>query len=122
MNLEGRLLGNRYEIIEKIGNGGMATVYKANCHVLNRYVAVKILRDEFTTDDEFIKIKYKFTKALYLVVFSDDEAAKKEADETIKLLDKVQINYNDSFQLSTIANIHEMYYEFSGEKEYLHKS
>ena len=55
MNLEGRLLGNRYEIIEKIGNGGMATVYKAKCHVLNRFVAVKILRDEFTTDEEFIK-------------------------------------------------------------------
>lgn len=55
MNLEGRLLGNRYEIIEKIGNGGMATVYKAKCHVLNRYVAVKVLRDEFTTDEEFIK-------------------------------------------------------------------
>ena len=33
----------------------MATVYKAKCHVLNRYVAVKILRDEFTTDQEFIK-------------------------------------------------------------------
>ena len=55
MNLEGKFLGNRYEIIEKIGNGGMATVYKAKCHVLNRYVAVKILRDEFTTDEEFIK-------------------------------------------------------------------
>ena len=55
MNLEGRLLGNRYEIIKKIGNGGMAMVYKAKCHVLNRYVAVKILRDEFTTDEEFIK-------------------------------------------------------------------
>lgn len=55
MDLEGRLLGNRYEIIKKIGNGGMATVYKAKCHVLNRYVAVKILRDEFTTDEEFIK-------------------------------------------------------------------
>ena len=55
MNLEGKMLGNRYEIIEKIGNGGMATVYKAKCTVLNRYVAVKILRDEFTTDEEFIK-------------------------------------------------------------------
>ena len=55
MNLEGRLIGNRYEIIEKIGNGGMATVYKAKCHVLNRMVAVKILRDEFTTDQEFIR-------------------------------------------------------------------
>ena len=55
MKLEGRLLGNRYEILEQVGNGGMATVYKAKCHVLNRYVAVKILRDEFTTDEEFVK-------------------------------------------------------------------
>ena len=55
MKLEGKLLGNRYEIIEKIGNGGMATVYKATDKVLKRNVAVKILRDEFTTDDEFIK-------------------------------------------------------------------
>ena len=55
MNLEGRVLGNRYEIIEKVGNGGMATVYKATDLVLKRYVAVKILRDEFTTDEEFIK-------------------------------------------------------------------
>ncbi len=55
MNLEGRLLANRYEIIKNIGNGGMATVYKAKCHVLNRMVAVKVLRDEFTTDVEFIK-------------------------------------------------------------------
>lgn len=55
MNLEGKILGNRYEIIEKIGNGGMATVYKATDKVLKRYVAVKILRDEFTTDEEFIK-------------------------------------------------------------------
>ncbi len=55
MNLEGKLLGNRYEIIEKIGNGGMATVYKARCLVLKRFVAVKILREEYTTDNEFIK-------------------------------------------------------------------
>ena len=55
MNLEGKILGNRYEIIQKVGNGGMATVYKATDLILKRYVAVKILRDEFTTDDEFIK-------------------------------------------------------------------
>ena len=55
MILEGKLLGNRYEIIEKVGNGGMATVYKAEDKVLKRNVAVKILRDEFTTDEEFIK-------------------------------------------------------------------
>ncbi len=55
MVLEGKVLGERYEIIEKIGTGGMATVYKATDRVLKRYVAVKILRDEFTTDEEFIK-------------------------------------------------------------------
>ena len=55
MNLEGKLLGNRYEIVEKVGNGGIATVYKATDKVLKRNVAVKILRDEFTTDEEFIK-------------------------------------------------------------------
>ena len=55
MNLQGKILGNRYEILEKIGTGGMATVYRAKCHVLKREVAVKILRDEFTTDNEFIK-------------------------------------------------------------------
>ena len=55
MNLIGKMLEGRYEILEKIGNGGMATVYKAKCHVLNRFVAIKILREEFTTDSEFIK-------------------------------------------------------------------
>lgn len=55
MDLEGRIIGNRYEIIAKIGNGGMATVYKAKDMTLKRYVAVKVLRDEFTTDTEFIR-------------------------------------------------------------------
>ena len=55
MDLIGKLLGNRYEIIEKIGIGGMATVYKARCKLLNRNVAVKILKDEFANDSEFIK-------------------------------------------------------------------
>ncbi len=55
MNLEGKLLGSRYELVEKVGNGGMSTVYKATDKILKRDVAVKILRDEFTTDEEFIK-------------------------------------------------------------------
>ena len=55
MILEGKILGGRYEIKEQIGSGGMATVYKATDLVLKRSVAVKVLRDEFTTDEEFIK-------------------------------------------------------------------
>lgn len=49
----GKLLDNRYEILEVIGTGGMAVVYKALCHRLNRYVAVKILKDEYAKDEEF---------------------------------------------------------------------
>ncbi len=55
MNLIGKIIGNRYEILEEAGNGGMATVFKAKDHVLNRYVAVKVLKDEYTTDSDFIK-------------------------------------------------------------------
>ena len=49
----GRLLDDRYEILEVIGTGGMAVVYKALCHRLNRLVAIKILKDEFSGDEEF---------------------------------------------------------------------
>ena len=49
----GKLLDNRYEILQVIGTGGMAVVYKALCHRLNRYVAVKILKDEYAKDEEF---------------------------------------------------------------------
>ncbi|MFR7990620.1 MAG: Stk1 family PASTA domain-containing Ser/Thr kinase [Anaerovoracaceae bacterium] len=50
-----KLLAGRYELIEKIGEGGMAVVYKGKDRLLNRYVAVKILRPEFTKDAQFIE-------------------------------------------------------------------
>lgn len=66
----GTILGNRYEIIEKIGEGGMAEVYKAKCQKLNRYDAVKILKKEFIDD---INVVEKFTKeATALANLSDN--------------------------------------------------
>lgn len=50
-----KLLAGRYELIEKIGEGGMAIVYKAKCRLLNRYVAIKILRPEYTKNKQFIE-------------------------------------------------------------------
>jgi len=52
---EGVIIGNRYEIMGRIGTGGMADVYKAVDRVLNRYVAVKILKREFREDENFVK-------------------------------------------------------------------
>ena len=49
----GKMLDNRYEILERIGTGGMAVVYKAKCHRLNRLVAVKILKSDLAQDEDF---------------------------------------------------------------------
>lgn len=51
----GMILGNRYEILKEIGSGGMANVYLAQCRLLNRYVAVKVLKTEFANDKEFLE-------------------------------------------------------------------
>ena len=51
----GTMLDNRYELMEIIGVGGTAVVYKAKCHRLNRFVAVKILRKEFASDQQFCR-------------------------------------------------------------------
>ncbi|MCI8557282.1 MAG: Stk1 family PASTA domain-containing Ser/Thr kinase [Lachnospiraceae bacterium] len=54
----GMFLGDRYEILEKVGSGGMAEVFKGKDHKLNRFVAVKVLKDEFVEDKNFVR-KFK---------------------------------------------------------------
>ena len=51
----GKKLVNRYQILERIGGGGMAVVYKARCTLLNRIVAVKILRQQYSIDEDFVR-------------------------------------------------------------------
>ncbi|SFG35063.1 serine/threonine protein kinase [Planifilum fulgidum] len=55
MSMEGRKLGGRYEILYRVGGGGMAVVYKAKDLLLNRYVAIKVMNESLSNDTEFIR-------------------------------------------------------------------
>ena len=67
----GRLLDNRYEILEVIGTGGMAVVYKARCHRLNRMVAVKILKDDNLGDEDFRRRFHAESQAVAMLSHSN---------------------------------------------------
>lgn len=75
----GTFLLNRYEIIEKIGSGGMSDVYRARCHTLERFVAIKVLKDEFADDEGFVK-RFKIEA---------QSAAKLENEHIVRVYDVV---------------------------------
>ena len=93
----GRLLDNRYEILEVIGTGGMAVVYKARCHRLNRLVAVKILKDDFFQDEEFRRRFHAESQAVAMlshpnIVSVYDVATSDDADYIVmELIDGITL-------------------------------
>ena len=68
--MNGTVLGGRYELLEKIGEGGMSEVFKARCNKLNRFVAVKILKKEFCNNEDIVK-KFK-DEATAIATLSDN--------------------------------------------------
>ncbi len=93
----GRLLDNRYEILEVIGIGGMAVVYKARCHRLNRFVAIKILKDEYSKDEEFRRRFHAESQAVAMlshpnIVSVYDVSTSDEADYIVmELIDGITL-------------------------------
>ncbi|MBQ3215826.1 MAG: Stk1 family PASTA domain-containing Ser/Thr kinase [Oscillospiraceae bacterium] len=95
----GKLLDDRYEILEVIGNGGMAVVYKARCRRLNRMVAVKILKDEFSQDEDFRRRFHAESQAVAMlshpnIVSVYDVSSSKESDYIVmELIDGISLKY-----------------------------
>ena len=93
----GRLLDGRYEILEVLGRGGMAVVYKARCHRLNRLVAIKILKDEFSQDEEFRRRFHAESRAVAMlshpnIVSVYDVSTSDEADYIVmELIDGITL-------------------------------
>ena len=92
----GTILGNRYQLTEKIGEGGMAVVYKAKCLLLNRYVAVKILKDEYSGNEEFMD---KFRKEA-------TAAASVSANNIVNIYDMIYLHINSKNKVSKMLFTH----------------
>ena len=65
----GMFLADRYEILDQIGTGGMSDVYRAKCHKLNRFVAIKVLKKEYSEDKTFVS---KFRIRFYLKIQTNE--------------------------------------------------
>ena len=100
----GRLLDNRYEILEIIGTGGQAVVYKARCHRLNRLVAIKILKDEYSQDEESVTMQIKYSGNPLNPMDSDNLLSLKIAENAAQSIEYQAIN-TDGFTNLVIAKI-----------------
>lgn len=95
----GQLLDNRYEIIEVLGVGGMAVVYKARCRRLNRMVAIKILKDEYSQDEEFRSRFHAESQAVAMlshpnIVSVYDVSSSEDSDYIVmELIDGITLKY-----------------------------
>ena len=93
----GRILDDRYEIIELIGSGGMANVYKALCHRLNRYDAVKIMRDETAANTELRRRFCAESQAVFVALWIEDTysmeltySGETDTDELLRLINTIK--------------------------------
>ena len=95
----GQLLDNRYEILDVLGVGGMAVVYKARCHRLNRMVAIKILKDEFSQDEDFRRRFHAESQAVAMlshpnIVSVYDVSSSEDSDYIVmELIDGITLKY-----------------------------
>jgi len=95
--LVGTVLENRYEILEMIGSGGMATVYKAKCRVLNRYVAIKVLKDSLKYDVDVVK-KFNAESRAAAALSHPNIVQVYDVNETVEL-DYIVMEYIDGVTL-----------------------
>ena len=111
-NLVGQTLGGRYEVREVIGTGGMAIVYKAYCTVLHRYVAIKVLKEEFSQDEEFRKFvgtrRAQKREALVSKVLSELDSRPMSMSKAIRANFSV---WDFNYQYSNEANMPARTYE-----------
>ena len=108
----GRMLDDRYEILEVIGTGGMAVVYKARCHRLNRLVAIKILKDENLEDADFRRRFRAEGQAVGMlnhpnIVAVYDVVTSKEADYIVmELIEGISLKQKSPWKLFFITAIY----------------